>query len=1544
MKFLMERPNLPLYPLNDTDLEDSPVPPTYPDYNPWKDENPSETKGSGEKTHLSNPTYLNKGYFEAPVVLNEYFSARNLIQATIFLSTENCNNVLKELSLHLVAGYKARNEMINKIKFLLHSFKLPPRVTLSALKKESWLRDLASPLVPLLKVGEKIPHGMRNKVLIDAICTRQVPANRALWFTRSVLYGELIGLRRKHQKLHQQSIEKIESHWLQEWSQQVGDYLYKFSKEASQVLTPEKKQAYSSKLNYLLEYIQTLYIECLLDKNFFLSLVLRFMRDDFPLDASQVHEYLASANDDDDDATFPGVHVNIGMKLALFAVVKIFWKDILKLDYLCKDLSETLLLNHFFILHEQNTLPDLLREELLALISAQIVYLFKYDTNVFIIPNTWMLTHRSLYKILVDVGDENSTRKQLELIKYRNESLMLNMRHSTAKSAQHTEGDAAPRIDSSDIADVNRNSDDLLLLVSRLDKLKLTSEVATLLHPHTKGWRICLRLIVHWCITPYREWRDVHGNKYTEQESESSKASYKPSNLPVGCFSSCERILSVCNFIKRKVLQQKGAEAIQMEFENEVLDIIYNVADRNDPRINKHHLYVLFNELYQLKVITIATYLRKLIASGIFYRSPGTEGFSGDDPRVETHLDILKNLPVLNNKQCDSILRKWTAGGFNYVGQFEAGKETLATELVEYVMSNDRKKEPDLECVHRLNVGLKFLIVNWVTSELKRSIGESPKLVHITPIKLAHLYGFYARTDNLTVFFKVVIKFLLKNEGGMIIFYMDSLFLIANLVLMHFKLIKYIAGSSYDSVLTSYELFKLIVFNYKDLASRESDYFNFAKVWRCIDGAVERHITVKDDRKPFESFDLPMRIVTTTSKNESYSHAQFRQDLDYLLVRTPVDTDDIADFLLHTVDFSTSELQKETVAVLLSGLYVSFLSDPDNAYIKALSKLRAKMEREPFEAEVKSFIERRAHGEHQEWKDNVKKIKLKKKEDVDPMDEAADELELELNGILGADMSTEQTEEKYDMDPMEQLTGFIQYIALFEVLGMVDIVEAMGSGGDEMSKEAMFNLLFTSADILADQQILLDAIVQEYKERHGGHFARVVFIELRERQLIFESILMRKFAHETMEYIGELTTVSPRMVMDELVGHIAIDDTVSLLNMLLGIDPEEQITHMADFGKLPVNEFNLSLHQILLRVIVHRDLLGKPSSEARAELKQLVNKTLTNLSLEFDNVLDFYYGELFNYLTWEYRLMILDLLEDMFFTKVELSPDRIQSHYGSVDLLSVFNNFFKKFLAPNVATLNRNGNLLECMSSTLMQLLAVAQQTSCPTGTNYAISVFLRILIIHKTVLIRQILASDAELLFIKNLVYLLNSHYLVNENEKLHILLYDLLLILKADITDECSITNQSAQTQQSPDESKEERAEANTATDYNLATTDYNQQATHSLISSVFSLIEPKEQRQHELLSDEDVACSIMLDEEELHLGDYDWVNHTGLELVSTKNDLGNSFGMLGTTPENVPAARHEFKMHSFEILEDVSTGLNEGCINLHFFDAYTTKENPS
>jgi len=129
-----------------------------------------------------------------------------------------------------------------------------------------------------------------------------------------------------------------------------------------------------------------------------------------------------------------------------------------------------------------------------------------------------------------------------------------------------------------------------------------------------------------------------------------------------------------------------------------------------------------------------------------------------------------------------------------------------------------------------------------------------------------------------------------------------------------------------------------------------------------------------------------------------------------------------------------------------------------------------------------------------------------------------------------------------------------------------------------------------------------------------------------------------------------------------------------------------------------------------------------------------------------------------------------------------------------------------------------------------------------------------------------------------------------------------------------------------------------------------------TVSLIQVLFDLPEPNASNPFkEFIDDKLVKCSIMLEEEELKYGgDYHIFNNTGLYLKSTKNEsvslppfvtgLNKTAGDYDSSSARM--IKQPFKMKSFEILEDVNNNknsVNDGCINLRLFDAYTTKENP-
>lgn len=102
------------------------------------------------------------------------------------------------------------------------TFKPPPRVTLPDQRRETWLRDLASPLVPLRKLSRTIPHGLKGSILLDQCTAKSIPTGRAVWFARCVGANELRGLKRKGVGSFAVGSE---TKWIKEWTTQVVRFL-----------------------------------------------------------------------------------------------------------------------------------------------------------------------------------------------------------------------------------------------------------------------------------------------------------------------------------------------------------------------------------------------------------------------------------------------------------------------------------------------------------------------------------------------------------------------------------------------------------------------------------------------------------------------------------------------------------------------------------------------------------------------------------------------------------------------------------------------------------------------------------------------------------------------------------------------------------------------------------------------------------------------------------------------------------------------------------------------------------------------------------------------------------------------------------------------------------------------------------------------------------------------------------------------------------------------------------------------------------------------
>lgn len=105
----------------------------------------------------------------------------------------------------------------------ISTFRPPPRVTLTDIKREAWLRDLANPAVPLRKLSRTIPHGIRGKVLLDQCVNKGIPVGRAVWLAKCVGANEIRAFKRKGTSAAM--AHGLEVKWVRDWSFNVQQFV-----------------------------------------------------------------------------------------------------------------------------------------------------------------------------------------------------------------------------------------------------------------------------------------------------------------------------------------------------------------------------------------------------------------------------------------------------------------------------------------------------------------------------------------------------------------------------------------------------------------------------------------------------------------------------------------------------------------------------------------------------------------------------------------------------------------------------------------------------------------------------------------------------------------------------------------------------------------------------------------------------------------------------------------------------------------------------------------------------------------------------------------------------------------------------------------------------------------------------------------------------------------------------------------------------------------------------------------------------------------------
>ncbi|RKP28351.1 hypothetical protein METBISCDRAFT_20754 [Metschnikowia bicuspidata] len=1539
MKYTMDHPPLPIYPLGERQ------PATYPDFSPW-----DEADGNNER--LCNQNHLKKGYFEAPVVANEYYSARNLVQETVLLLSSNCTRLLHELAHNMTAAFRTRNDVLNKIAAALADFRLPPRVTMTAPKRDAWLRDLANPDVPLAHVCAKIPHGLRNRVLVDAMCALTVPLSRALWLTRCVLCSEQLVLRRRiAAKVSAARVpaatDLADARWVLEWTLHVADYVRRFARDMNAVASAEHKTQLLQKLAYLLSYVRALYVECLLDRTAFLAAAVSFLRHDQPFLLNDLPLLLELSRVDLDDAEVTRAFearlrpLYYGQTLVGVSLIMTFWRDLLREDFLCKAAAEAMLLNYFLIERCSDSAPPCqpranpatsnpsdpadLRASLLRLLADAIISLFRYNSNAFIVPDFWILVGDVLYRILSSADALADQRvivdTALKLISYRNESLMLNMKYSIRcrlsgpgqtrplrrnsfllPALQSGNVDvSAPPIES-DVTLFGSLRHDLLRLVDQLDRGKLNNFLAAALRPRRpaeKGyrlWKTALRAAVYWCVVTARA-----------------------ADRPQVC------LLAFCNFLKRKVLHGvsgRGSAQLRAELENEVLESVFALAAEPDGTVHMHSLHVLINELYQLKVVSISVYIRKIIACGIFYESE----VGAAPPQVRFHVSILQNLPVPNNKQCDHILRKWMMHGSNFAANFARGTDLARRHVLDAVVRNAADSyDAILAEIAALEVGVQFLVANWLTTSFKEAIARSPRLVHLLPQAVARLYRFYERTDNLTVFFKVLVRFVLKNEDRVIIFYLETLFFVCRLFVAHFSLVRLIGGHSHEPASAASELFKLVLLCYKDLLTRETDMYQFTEIWEFMARSMARpgdaSAPPRVDRRFFfdkETADSPVNLHAHTQRRKDlYAPEDFHADLDRLIASDPrlLTPEEVADCFDETRlapdtrrEFASADALEDTVFALL----VAWAALPapaesvDLAFFKLVEHTRKRIRRtlgDQFYLAVSAFVV----AQHQHQSD------------------------------------------------ITRVAAFICKLVSYELFLIPDLLMMLenlpGNPGEEFWPGLVCELLFgcpKRGGLLASQTLMYEVLLEEYNQSHMEHlFAHAVreYKKLPQKRLEPHSYEEKSQLRAIMQNL----VLNQRSALETLLRELLHDALVALCSQLLG-EPKvlSHLRHIHTAARMP-NEFSLPLWQMLLGALVAQD---RP---AKQDFGDVASAIVARARFLFGHSNSFF-GELFDQVPWLYRVHVFYFFEDLFFDLAVFPPDKPTvplPAFASGDMLAVLMDFFKKFSCPAAKRIEALLQLLQRIAQFLKRLSHVLElhgsendaknSATDPTAKDIderlynTVSIFLRLLIIHNTTLAEVAARSEhIDAQFFQSLMNILRSDYLSHGHEKLHILLYDLLLMIKSALTQSlAAVPNEpllGTLHEAGPDAANLRRS--------------FDPAAAAELAGILCALNLPEPAiagaiagAVADAIDAIDPGCIATLDDDELHrTSDICIVNNRHLELRAA-GDAGthNPFSAPCDRPQRV------FTMKSVALIEDPTDGVNNGCLNLALFDAYTTRENP-
>lgn len=675
--------------------------PVYPDFEPWSH------KREDDQILLN---YVAKGYYAPSKVNFESISARSSFQESLPKLSDQLADQFSKV-LHI------REQEINRISSKEESckvplfgdlsgpgFVLPSRVTLTDHRRELWLQELSSPYASLPKLSKHIPHGLKRRQVLEQCYTRQIPLKRAIWLIKCCYSMEWKSRTVKNRQRMDENND-VNSQLSKEWTDNFVYILEKLIFEMNQCDNDlAQLKRWRAEVGYFLKLLGNCYTIKLMDKVIF-------------------HHWLVEFGAKIENFEF------LPITLHIFTV---FWDDICQPNedkdtsqplFLVSKTAEMLLNKYYMVSHSKSMINDekyiindikkntKIKESILSVLRALIGKLFQNNSlEAFIFPNSsWDLYKPILYEIANSFNSNPDivveTRKKLELISYRNESLRLNCLSDTMDLNLDADGSSTMNKTDSDILRLQSVDTDF---TKKLDDNPIEFDWAAYIDGNML--RVAqVRQLFLWAIHPSRKFH------------------YEASELVV----------------KILLLRVNSVDGLQ-EFviEDVIWSLVFQLAKISDKNrlisVCDASLFSLLNILITYGILKVPTYIRKLISSGVLYLPESHDKF--------IHCNILINLKVspLMKSQYNMVLRNVTEYDASYYEKYNYDQLICQAEELKQRIRN----EEGLADVPYL-LSVKIMVADWYLTEICTGnllpVDRSTlvKLFNIFCIRLNAFHHFY---------------------------------------------------------------------------------------------------------------------------------------------------------------------------------------------------------------------------------------------------------------------------------------------------------------------------------------------------------------------------------------------------------------------------------------------------------------------------------------------------------------------------------------------------------------------------------------------------------------------------------------------------------------------------------------------------------------------------------------------------------------------------------------------------------------------------------